>query len=141
MIRPFAQKGYVDAAISDVAQEADGRDGDLLPLPARRSSMARGTRVSESISNVADQARRSDPSATAAGSDITRHRRRLGGSMNTPMRPLLHQLPGATRQITKLRQDFEDKHASGAFGYLGESTSRAESRRHGEVSSRSRSAR
>ena len=38
---------------------------------------------------------------------------------------LVHlQLPGATRQIATLRQEFEDLHVQRAFGYLGPADSR-----------------
>ena len=45
------------------------------------------------------------------------------------------QLPGATRQITTLRQEFEDLHVQRAFGYINP-TERAAARRRPAVRSR-----
>ncbi|MEZ5375094.1 MAG: TetR/AcrR family transcriptional regulator [Acidimicrobiales bacterium] len=126
-IRLFAQKGYVDAAISDVAQEADVVATAIYYHFSGKEELygACITRVFESISNVADQARRSV--GDGSGPDITPVIDAVWEWIDEhpDEAALLHlQLPGATRQITKLRQDFEDKHVQRAFGYLGESTSR-----------------
>ncbi len=125
-IRLFAQKGFVDAAISDVAEEADVVATAIYYHFSGKEELysACVTRVFESISEVADQARSStgldepdlSPVIDAVWSWIDEHPDEAA---------LLYlQLPGATRQITTLRQEFEEKHVQRAFGYLGESQPR-----------------
>lgn len=126
-IRVFADKGYADAAISDIADTADvavtaiyyhfaGKD-DLFAA-AMRTTL-------DSISAVVVAAR---PSAGAANADglratidavwdwIDEHPQ--GAS-------LVHvQLPGTTRQLATIRQEFIELHEQRAFDYLNDASSR-----------------
>lgn len=126
-IRLFARKGYVDAAISDVAEEADvvvtavyyhfsGKD-ELFSAAVHR--------VFDSISAVV---------ASVRPDELPSDERTLDAVIDAvwdwidshPDEATLFylQLPGATREITGLRQEFEDLHVRRAFGYLGPSDNR-----------------
>src|SRR5918994_976806 len=100
-IRQFSRKGFVDAAISDVAEEADVVVTAVYYHFSGKEELfsAAVNRVFQSISDVLAAARGDDDPEEAT---------------------LLYlQLPGATRQITTLRQEFEEQHVQRAFGYLG----------------------
>ena len=122
-IRLFARKGFVDASISDVAVEADVVVTAVYYHFSGKEELfsAAVHRVFDSISEVVARARADD----------------VPGDMNTldavidavwewidthPDEATLFylQLPGATRQITTLRQDFEELHVERAFGYIGQ---------------------
>jgi AcrR family transcriptional regulator len=120
-IREFARQGFADASISDVARAADvtatavyyhfsGKDELLSAAVAR---------VFSSISEVVGEARRddqaSDPKVLDAVIDAV-----WDWIDDHPDEATLFylQLPGATRQITTLRQEFEEEHVRGAFGYF-----------------------
>ena len=118
----FARKGYIEAAISDVAEEADvavtavyyhfsGKD-DLFDAAMRR--------VLNAITRVVEDARPSGEQTGPEGLrrvidavwdwiDIHPHSASLAHS----------HLPGATRQMTQIRQDFTERHVRRAFDYLG----------------------
>jgi len=121
-IRLFARKGFVDASISDVAVEAEVVVTAVYYHFSGKEELfsAAVHRVFDSISEVVARARADD----------------VPGDMNTldavidavwewidthPDEATLFylQLPGATRQITTLRQDFEELHVERAFGYIG----------------------
>jgi AcrR family transcriptional regulator len=123
-IRVFAEKGYAEAAISDIAEAANvavtavyyhftGKD-DLFAA-AMRTSL-------ESISDVVVSVRPSDESVGSADADglrlaidavwdwIDEHPQTAS---------LVHvQLPGATRQLSSIRQEFLELHERRAYDYL-----------------------
>jgi AcrR family transcriptional regulator len=121
-IRLFARKGFVDAAISDVAEEADVVVTAVYYHFSGKEELfsAAVHRVFESISEVVAQARAADAPADNES---------LGAVIDAvwewidthPDEATLFylQLPGATRQITTLRQEFEELHVERAFGYIG----------------------
>ncbi len=125
-IRLFARKGFVDAAIGDVADEADvvvtavyyhfsGKD-ELFSAAVHKvfdmiSATVAGVRADDSPGDEASL----DAVIDAVWDWIDDH---------PDEATLVHlQLPGATRQIATLRQEFEDLHVQRAFGYLGPSAS------------------
>lgn len=120
-IRQFARKGFVDASIGDVAEEADvavtavyyhfsGKD-ELLSAAVNR--------VFESISDVVGEARgEEEPSGPAALGAVIDAAWDWIDSHPDEATLFYLQLPGATRQITTLRQEFEEAHVQRAFGYL-----------------------
>lgn len=125
-IKVFARKGYIDAAISDVADEADvavtavyyhfsGKD-DLFAAAMRR--------VLNAISRVVESVRPGGTSSAEGLRDVIdavwdwidehQHSATLAHS----------HLPGATRQMTQIRQDFTERHVQRAFDYLGPGATR-----------------
>jgi AcrR family transcriptional regulator len=120
-IRLFARKGFVDAAISDVAEEADvvvtavyyhfsGKE-ELFNAAVQRVFASISEVVSRLSGNGPADERSLDVAIDAVWNWIDSH---------PDEATLVHlQLPGATRQITTLRQEFEDQHVQRAFGYLG----------------------
>jgi AcrR family transcriptional regulator len=127
-IRLFARKGFVDASVADVAEEADvvatavyyhfsGKD-ELFTAAVHR--------VFDSISMAALEVRGDDVPGDQATLDAVTDAVWEWIDTHPDEATLLYlQLPGATRQIATLRQEFEDRHAQRAFGYLGGSDGRA----------------
>jgi AcrR family transcriptional regulator len=115
-IRLFARKGFVDAAITDVAEEADVVVTAVYYHFSGKEELyaAAVERVFHSISAVAAEARpdRSDPASVAQAIDpvwtwIDKH---------PDEATLLYlQLPGATPQIARMRQEFEEGHVDKVF--------------------------
>ena len=123
-IRVFAEKGYAEAAISDIAEAANvavtavyyhftGKD-DLFAA-AMRTSL-------ESISNVVVSVR---PSGGSVGSAEASELRLAIDAVwdwideNPQAASLVHvQLPGATRQLGTIRQEFLELHERRAYDYL-----------------------
>lgn len=120
-VRLFARKGFVDAAISDVAEEADvvvtavyyhfsGKE-DLYSTAIQRAF--------DSISEVVTAAR---PDGQAGDPDsLIRVIDAVWDWIDThpDEATLLYlQLPGSTLQIARIRQEFEEQHAQRAFGYF-----------------------
>lgn len=121
-IKVFAANGYADSAISDVAEEADvavtavyyhfaGKD-DLFAAAMRRALA--------SISTVVTDARPS----TGMLADSEGLRLAIDAvwdwvDQNPHHAALVHiQLPGATRQMSAIRDEFQDLHVSRAFDYI-----------------------
>ena len=129
-IRLFARKGFVDASVADVAEEADvvatavyyhfsGKD-ELFTAAVHR--------VFDSISSVVGEVRGDDTPGDRATLDAVIDAVWDWIDTHPDEATLFYlQLPGATRQITTLRQEFEDRHAQRAFGYLGASDPRSRS--------------
>ena len=129
-IRLFARKGFVDASISDVAEEADVVVTAVYYHFSGKEELfsAAVHRVFGSITEVV--------SAVRAGSDVA-DTVTLDAVIDAvwdwidshPDEATLFylQLPGATRQITTLRQEFEELHVERAFGYIRPSTKRGRS--------------
>ncbi len=126
-IRQFARKGFVDAAISDVAEDADvvatavyyhfsGKD-ELFTAAVHR--------VFDSISQVVAAVHSDDSPADQATLAAVIDAVWDWIDTHPDEATLVHlQLPGATRQISTLRQEFEELHTQRAFGYLSTSEHR-----------------
>lgn len=122
-IRLFARKGFVDASIADVAEEAavvvtavyyhfSGKE-ELYSTAVHH--------VFDSISAVVAAAR-PDASDDDTGLDAVIDAVWDWIDDHPDEATLLYlQLPGATRQIVTLRQEFEEQHVQRAFGYFGPS--------------------
>lgn len=123
----FAERGFVDTAISDVAEEANVVATAIYYHFSGKEELysASVNRVFESISRVVSTARNDEEphDATNLGAVIDavwtwidEHPSEAG---------LLYvQLPGATRQIATLRQEFEEQHVQRAVGYINDTESR-----------------
>jgi AcrR family transcriptional regulator len=121
-IRQFARKGFVDAAISDVAEEADVVVTAVYYHFSGKEELfsAAITRVFQSISEVVTAARGDDEPGSQASLDAVIDAVWNWIDDHPEEATLLYlQLPGATRQITTLRQEFEEQHAQRAFAYFG----------------------
>ena len=121
-IRQFARKGFVDAAISDVAEEANVVVTAVYYHFSGKEELfgAAVNRVFESISDVVDAASGDDEPDDAASLDAFIDAVWNWIDDHPEEATLLYtQLPRATRQITTLRQEFEEQHVQRAFGYLG----------------------
>lgn len=126
-IRLFAERGFVDTAISDVAEEANVVATAIYYHFSGKEELysASVNRVFESISSVVSTARNDEEphDSTNLGAVIDavwtwidEHPSEAG---------LLYvQLPGATRQIATLRQEFEEQHVQRAVGYINDTESR-----------------
>ncbi len=129
-IRLFARKGFVDAAISDVADEADVVVTAVYYHFSGKEELfsAAVHRVFESITGVVSGVR-----ADSSPSDMDTLDAVIDAvwdwiDTHPDEATLLYlQLPGATRQITTLRQEFEQLHVERAFGYIGGAGSRGRS--------------
>ena len=121
-IRQFARKGFVDASISDVAEEADVVVTAVYYHFSGKEELfsAAVNRVFQSISGEVAAARGDDQPGDAASLDAVIDAVWNWIDDHPEEATLLYlQLPGATRQITTLRQEFEEQHVQRAFGYLG----------------------
>jgi AcrR family transcriptional regulator len=121
-IRQFARKGFVDAAISDVAEEADVVVTAVYYHFSGKEELfsAAVNRVFQSISEVVAAERGDDEPGSQASLDAVIDAVWNWIDDHPEEATLLYlQLPGATRQITTLRQEFEEEHAQRAFAYFG----------------------
>jgi len=121
-ILQFARKGFVDAVISDVADEADVVVTAVYYHFSGKEELfsAAVNRVFQSISEVVAAARGDDEPGDRASLDAVIDAVWNWIDDHPEEATLLYlQLPGATRQITTLRQDFEEQHVQRAFGYFG----------------------
>ena len=134
-IRLFARKGFVDAAISDVAEEADVVVTAVYYHFSGKEELfsAAVHRVFDSISAEVARARPDDAIGDVAGLDAAIDAVWEWIDTHPDDATLLYlQLPGATRQITTLRQEFEEQHVQRAFGYFdGHSKARTPASRRG----------
>lgn len=122
-IRLFARKGFVDAAISDVAEEADVVVTAVYYHFSGKEELysAAVHRVFDSISAVVSAARPDGVDEGIAGLVAVIDAVWNWIDAHPDEATLLYlQLPGATRQISTLRQEFEEQHAQRAFGYFSE---------------------
>src|SRR3954463_16351573 len=119
-IRQFARKGFVDAAISDVAEEADVVVTAVYYHFSGKEELfsAAVNRVFGSISEVVAAARGDEPGSQASLDAVIDAVWNWIDDHPEEATLLYLQLPGATRQITTLRQEFEEQHAQRAFAYL-----------------------
>lgn len=127
-IRLFARKGFVDASVADVAEEADVVATAVYYHFSGKEELfsAAVHRVFDSISSVVAEVRGDDAPGDAATLDAVIDAVWDWIDTHPDEAALFYlQLPGATRQIATLRQEFEDRHAQRAFGYLGTGDARA----------------
>jgi AcrR family transcriptional regulator len=121
-IRLFARKGFVDASISDVADEAGVVVTTVYYHFTGKEELfsAAINRVFESINDVVAAVRADDTPGDEATLDAIIDAVWDWTDSHPDEATLIHlQLPGTTRQITTLRQDFDDLHVRRAFVYLG----------------------
>ena len=112
-IRQFARNGFVDASISDVASEADVVVTAVYYHFSGKEELfsAAVHRVFESIGEVVAAARGGDEPADPESLDAVIDAVWNWIDTHPEEATLLYlQLPGATRQITTLRQEFEEVH-------------------------------
>jgi AcrR family transcriptional regulator len=124
-VRVFAEKGYHEAAIGDIAEAADvavtavyyhfsGKE-DLFAA-AMRSSL-------ESISEVVEEARPRTSTGSAAADGLRAAIDAVWTWIddNPHGAALVHiHLPGATPQLSSIRLDFLERHERRAADYLGD---------------------
>lgn len=126
-IRLFARQGFVDTAISDVAEEADVVVTAVYYHFSGKEDLfnAAVNRVFESINDVVDKARADDtPGHEASLDDVIDAVWEWIDTHPDEATLIYFQLPGATSQLTTLRREFDDLHVRRALGYLGESPTR-----------------
>jgi AcrR family transcriptional regulator len=121
-IRLFSRKGFVDASISDVAEEAE-----VVVTAVYYHFSGKEELYSAAVHRVFDSI--SAEVAKARGDDVPGDEESLDAVIDAvwewidthPDEATLFylQLPGATPQITTLRQEFEELHVQRAFGYIG----------------------
>lgn len=122
-IKLFARKGFVDAAINDVADEADVVVSAVYYHFSGKEELfsAAVNSVFESINEVVAKVRADDTPGDVASLDAVIDAVWEWIDTHPDEATLIYfQLPGATRQITTLRQEFDDLHVRRAFGYLGD---------------------
>ena len=124
--RVFAEKGYAEAAISDIAEAAEvavtavyyhfsGKD-DLFAA-AMKSAL---DSISEVVVAARPPGRYSGP-ASAVGLAAAIDAVWEWIDANPHGAALVHvQLPGATRQLSSIRNEFLELHEQRAFDYLGD---------------------
>ena len=121
-IRQFARKGLVDTAVTEVAEEANVAATAIYYHFSGKEELfsAAVKRVFQSISDVVAAVRDDDEPATPASLAAVIDAVWNWIDDHPDEATLLYlQLPGTTRQITTLRQEFEDQHAQRAFAYFG----------------------
>lgn len=127
-IRLFARKGFVDTSIGDVADESDVVVTAVYYHFSGKEELfsAAVNQVFESINDVVEQARAGSPDGGTDTLDAVIDAVWDWIDDHPDEAALVHlQLPGVTRQITTLRQDFDDLHVRRAFGCLGGDDGRA----------------
>ena len=125
--RLFARKGFVDASIADVAEEADVAVTAVYYHFASKEEL-----FTEAVAEVFASISGTVAAITEDLADAPSVER-LGAAIDAVWdwidtypddATLLYlQLPGATRQSSAARREFEEQHAQRAFGYLDASGS------------------
>lgn len=125
-VRVFAEKGYTEAAISDIAEEADvAVTAVYYHFSGKEELFAAAMRSAlDSISIVVEEAR---PTGTSTGSDGADGLRAVIDAVwnwvddHPHVAALVHiQLPGATPQLQSIRFDFLERHERRAYEYLSD---------------------
>ena len=120
-IHRFARNGFADTSIGDIAEEAGVVVTAVYYHFSGKEELfsAAVHRVFESISAVVAEARGDEEPGFPPSLDLVIDAVWGWIDSHPEEATLLYlQLPGATRQITTLRQEFEDQHAQRAFGYF-----------------------
>ena len=121
-IRLFARKGFVDASISEVAEEAGVVVNAIYYHFASKEELftAAVQSVFSSISAMVATVRAADAPGDEEALDAVIDAVWFWIDAHPDEATLIHlQLPGATPQIAALRHEFEEMHTERAFGYLG----------------------
>jgi AcrR family transcriptional regulator len=129
-IRLFARKGFVDASIGDVAEEADVVVTAVYYHFSGKEELftAAVHKVFGMISDVVAAVRPSEGASDQRTLDAVIDAVWQWVDDHPDEATLVHlQLPGATRQISTLRQEFEELHSNRAFGYIADGEPRARS--------------
>lgn len=120
----FAQKGFADASITDIASEASVAVTAVYYHFSGKEELynAAVRRVFESISerSAEAQTKGEEPSLPLVIDAVWEW---IDANPNQAM--LYSQLPGATRQVALLRREFENQHVQGAVRYLNSGSSSA----------------
>ncbi|HTN80864.1 MAG TPA: TetR/AcrR family transcriptional regulator [Acidimicrobiales bacterium] len=132
----FARKGLTDASINDVAEEANVVATAVYYHFSGKEELysAAVHKVFDSISEVVSTVRADGVPGDEPTLDAVIDAVWDWIDTHPDEATLLYlQLPGATRQIATLRQEFEELHVQRAFGYLrtGESRNRTTAARRG----------
>ncbi len=120
-IRQFARKGFVDASISDVAEEANVVATAVYYHFSGKEELftTAVNQVFQSITDVVAATRAEEAAVDASSLDRVIDAVWDWIDTHPDEATLLYlQLPGATPRIAVLRQEFEEVHADRAFGYL-----------------------
>lgn len=134
-VKVFAEKGYADAAIGDIAEVADvavtavyyhfsGKD-DLFAAAVKDAL--------DTMSEVVVSARPSSEASRAVGAATAGLRAAIDAvwewvDQHPEKATLVHvQLPGATPQLSTIRQEFLDRHEVRAADYLSDADDDARS--------------
>ena len=118
----FARQGFSDTSIQEVATEAGVAPTAVYYHFSGKEELfsAAVNRVFQSISEVVAAERGDDEPGSQASLDAVIDAVWNWIDDHPEEATLLYlQLPGATRQITTLRQEFEEEHAQRAFAYFG----------------------
>jgi AcrR family transcriptional regulator len=127
-IRLFARKGLTDASINDVAEEANVVATAVYYHFSGKEELysAAVHKVFSSISEVVERVRADDDPGDTSTLDAVIDAVWFWIDTHPDEATLFYlQLPGATRQIATLRQEFEELHVERAFGYLHNGESRS----------------
>jgi len=120
-IRVIAEKGFVDASITDVAEEADVAVTAVYYHFSGKDELfdAAMSQVLGAITAAASAARPEDAPGDEAGlrAVINAVWDWVDENPTEAMLAYLH-LPGATRQMAQLRREFDDHHVRRAFDYV-----------------------
>lgn len=119
----FAQRGYVDASISDIADQADVAVTAVYYHFAGKDDLyeAAITNVLDQVDTVVRGIRADDAPATADTLHQVIDAVWEWVDENPVAATLMHlHTPAATRQTSRLRREFDDRHVRRAFAYLGE---------------------
>ncbi len=119
----FARKGFVDTSIGDIAEEATVAATAVYYHFSGKEELFNAAigkvfdAISEVVSGVRGEASEIVDEATL---DRVIDAVWVWVDTHPDEATLVHlQLPGATRQITAIRHEFEELHVERAFGYLG----------------------
>jgi AcrR family transcriptional regulator len=120
-VRQFARQGFTDASMAGVAEEAGVAVTAVYYHFSGKEELysAAVTRVVEAISGVVAAARGDTPPEGPRALDVVIDAVWSWIDDHPDEAALLYtQLPGATPQVTKLRQQFEEQHVQQAFVYF-----------------------
>ncbi len=125
-VRQFARKGFVDASIQDVAEDADVVVTAIYYHFSGKEELFNAAvgSVFESMTEVANTARERSATDVPEKNDVIETVWEWIDEHPDETTLMYLQMPGATREITELRRGFEERHVRGASVYLRESSGR-----------------
>ncbi len=118
----FARQGFVDTSIGDIAVDANMAATAVYYHFSGKEELFNAAvgRVFDAISDVVSGVRGGVSEVDDATLDRVIDAVWIWVDTHPDEATLVHlQLPGATRQVTAKRQEFEELHVERAFGYLG----------------------